>query len=158
MNETPVQQVLARIREEAEAASDELRFVRTCREGDEIRQGDIYLYPLDAPPHRVGVDRASLQLAEGDTRGSRHILVGRAIAFDPPSLHDPLAGPFVQAWERVVLTHPEHADISIPEGWYEVRYQRDYTPVPPGIQIEGTESAPPGTEWSYADIVRRVVD
>jgi len=117
---------LAQIRAEAEASDDDLRFVRTCREGDEIRQGDIYLYPLDETPGYERVARASLQLAAGTGPGSRHVVVGSAHAYDPPQPPDPLAGPLLHAWGRVTLTHPEHADVSLPAGWYEVRYQRDY--------------------------------
>ena len=131
MNETTtnenIQQVLARIRREAEASEPEPRFVRVCAVGDEIRQGDIYLYPIEEPAaERSLPELGSQQLAEGNSAGSRHIAVGDAVAYDRPSL-DPLDGPFLHGRRRFQLTHPEHADLSLPAGWYEVRYQRDFS-------------------------------
>ena len=127
MAQRTAEDVIARIRQEAEEAEDTLRFVRTCREGDEIRQGDVYLYPLDYVPGYERKADGGMQLAPGDSPGSRHIVVGAAATFERPDRFDPLDGPLLRAFERVVLTHPEHADISLPAGWYEVRYQRDYS-------------------------------
>ena len=128
MNKSTVEQVLSRIREEAETSDAELRFVRTCQQGDEIRQGDVYLYPLGENIHPAGLAPASLQLAAGDGPGSRHIIEGNAAAYQRPQEdRSPLDGPLLHARERVTLTHPEHAHISLPAGWYEVRYQRDFS-------------------------------
>lgn len=122
-----IEQVLARIRQEAEASEAQPRFVRVCAVGDEIRQGDIYLYPIEGPPAHLDLtELISRQLADGNSAGSRHIAVGDAVAYDRPSL-DPLDGPFLQGRSRFQLTHPEHADLSLPAGWYEVRYQRDFS-------------------------------
>lgn len=46
--------VLARIEAEAQENRADLRWVRACRPGDEIRQGDVYLYPLDGEPAEAG--------------------------------------------------------------------------------------------------------
>lgn len=123
-------EVLAQIQKEAEEANPELRFVRTCGEGDEVRQGDLYLYPLDEEPSHESQALNSLKLASGDSPGSRHIVVGKALAYDRLQRQTALDGPVLLAQERVVLTHPEHAHVSLPAGWYEVRYQRDYAAGP----------------------------
>ena len=123
-------EVLARIQKEAKEASTALRFVRSCREGDEIRQGDLYLYPLGNAPDHQEVALPSLKLAAGDSPGSRHVVVGKAHAYDRATLPGPLDGPLLHAQERVVLTHPEHAHVSLPAGWYEVCYQRDFAAGP----------------------------
>ena len=119
-----VKQVLRQILEEAHSNEAELRWVRTCRPGDEIRQGDVYLYPTAAPAD-PGREVSSKQLAPGDTPGSRHIVEGSVLIYAPPA-PGVLQGPLVHAQERFTLTHPEHAHISLPAGWYEVRYQRDF--------------------------------
>ena len=62
--------IVQQITQEAEKASSEPRWVRTCREGDEIRQGDIYLYPLGRGPS-VGRRLGTRQLAPGQSQGSR---------------------------------------------------------------------------------------
>ncbi len=128
MDDTKAREVLRTIQEEAKGHESDLRFVRVCGPGDEIRQGDIYLYPLAEPPDAQdeGPELSDRQLAPGTTKGSRHIMTEGARVYRQYS-RDPLAGPFVNARRRVVLTHPEHADISLPAGWYEVRYQRDYS-------------------------------
>ena len=124
-----VDSLLRKIRMEAEGAAEEqiqdVRFVRTCGPKDEIRQGDVYLYRLQHSPQTTG-ELETRQLAEGETSGSRHIVVDHAALFHRPTT-DPLEGPFLLARERCVIEHPEHAHISIPPGWYEVRYQRDFS-------------------------------
>ena len=128
-------EVIRKIKQEAGEASAELRFVRTVEQGDEIRQGDVYLYAVR--PYTLYVKQRlrgfqpldTLQLAPGTSPGARHVIVGDATAHGPLRSPDPLEGPLVEARARVVLTHPEHAHISLPPGFYEVRYQRDWTDV-----------------------------
>ncbi len=61
-----VNTLMEKIHREAEEARTEVRFVRTCKPGDEIRQGDIYLYPIDAPSEH-GTELETRQLAPGTT-------------------------------------------------------------------------------------------
>lgn len=120
-----VREIVGRIGKEAEQAMAEVRWVRTCRPGDEIRQGDVYLYPI-APEPDHGPELETRQLAPGRTRGSRHIVDGTGRLLERVS-EDALDGPFLHAAKRVTITHPEHAHVSLPAGWYEVRYQRDFS-------------------------------
>ena len=117
--------LIRKIHAEAEQSSTELRFVRTCGLKDEIRQGDVYLYRLPGEPeHQAALE--TRQLAPGETAGSRHVVAGEATLYARGSV-DRLDGPVVHVRERSVIEHPEHAHISIPPGWYEVRYQRDFS-------------------------------
>ena len=126
-----VHDVLQKIEREAREATSEVRFVRTVQHGDEIRQGDVYLYAIETPEtdwQALGAHALdSLQLAPGTSPGARHIIEGDAIAYAPMSGADVLTGPMLHARNRVMLTHPEHADISLPAGHYLVRYQRDFS-------------------------------
>lgn len=102
----------------------ELRMVRTMKVGQVVRQGDIYIervakIPQDATP------RADRQLAPGSTQGSRHVVEGDATLYDRLKA-SPLHGPLIDAPERFVVTHPEHAHVSLPSGKYAVTFQRDY--------------------------------
>ena len=122
--------VLKWIRREAEGNESTLRWVEACAAGDEMRQGDVYLYPLRAPPEvGASLGHYTKQIAPGSTTGSRHVILGEADIYARKK-NGPLDGPYVHAHERVTLTHPEHAHISLPAGWYEVRYQRDYEEAP----------------------------
>ncbi len=120
------EQVLATIQGEATGNSQEIRFYRVHLTGlgHEIRQGDIFLYPIE-PPNLDGLKEIeSRQLAPGNSKGSRHILAGKVRVFDPGS-SDPLDGPIFEQIERGLLEHPEHAGDSLARGWYKVRFQLD---------------------------------
>lgn len=120
-------EVIEKIKKDAETHSDELRFVRTVSEGDEIRQGDIYLYPVDSKPDNLKAEQAlSRQLAPGESKGSRHIVDSPSVLIFDKKDAGVLEGPTLIATERFIVTHPEHADISCPAGIYNVTYQRDH--------------------------------
>lgn len=119
-------QVLQRILAEAKAADASPRFVRVATPGTEIRQGDVYLYPIaQSSLGTVWQALGTRQLAPGTTAGSRHVIEGDACLYERPS-RSSFLGPWLEVRTRAVLTHPEHAHISLPPGWYEVAYQREY--------------------------------
>jgi len=126
-------EALRLVKESAQESSNDVRVYAEHRVSeefiDEIRQGDVYLYAAEEPTPSSLRRRSrteDMQLAEGTTRGSRHVLADEALVrvFAPTS-GDPLEGPLVEVRERVLLTHPEHADISLAPGWYQVRFQLD---------------------------------
>lgn len=120
-------EVIEKIKKDAETHSDELRFVRTVSEGDEIRQGDIYLYPVNSRPDNLKAEQTlNRQLAPGESKGSRHIVDSAKVQIFDKKDSGPLDGPTIIAEERFVVTHPEHADVSCPAGIYNVTYQRDH--------------------------------
>jgi len=89
-----------------------------------IRQGDLYLDPCEWPGEG-GLTRSSeTQLAPGTTKGSRHVADGEVEVW-ARDRSGPLVGPLVRAFKRWVLRHPEHADVSMPSGCYQVGYQQD---------------------------------
>ena len=69
-------EVLKTIEAEAAQNATDVRWVRTCSVGDEIRQGDVYLYPVEEPA-KPGAKVDRRQLAPGSTPGSRHIVEAR---------------------------------------------------------------------------------
>lgn len=117
-------EVFRTITKEAETNRNDPRFYRVHTIGHELRQGDVYLYPVESVPSGAK-EIEQRQLAPGATKGSRHVVEGGVRVFANPST-DALAGPFVEVVERATLTHPEHAHISLAPGVYECRYQRDY--------------------------------
>lgn len=119
-------EVLDKIVKNAETfteAHTDLRFARTVGMEEWIRQGDIALVRI-SKDSSVGNPITERQLAPGTTQGSRHIVEGKVKLF-APATGDPLSGPVIDAPGRFTVTHPEHADISLPAGRYGVFYQRD---------------------------------
>jgi hypothetical protein len=116
----------------------ERRDNRGMSNGEVAHQGDVYLVKVDKKediygihkmltPCKIGTATANMQLAPGDTKGSRHILEGSGVTvFAPPKGASPLEGPFIVATEEFSVTHPEHADHLFGEGNYICTYQRDY--------------------------------
>ena len=130
---------LQKIEQEASEAGDDLRFVRTVKHLDEIRQGDVYLWPFfpdEALEAWFGDEptTGSLQLVPGTAPGSRHVCEGSVILS-----RNERNGRVVclRALERFVIRHPEHADVSLPAGCYEVHHQRDFEPR--GPRVDGRE-------------------
>lgn len=108
----------------AKASPNEPRFVRVMPQPpDHVRQGDVFVTLSDATV-KTGAVRGSNQVAVGTTAGSRHVATGvvRVLERVSPGVLD---GPVVEADERWVLTHPEHAHVSFPAGRYAIGYQRD---------------------------------
>ena len=121
---TEAAKAIEEINRSATMHTNERRMARTMPPGKHLRQGDVYIIALAREPThgKVTTDR---QLAEGTTKGSRHIAEGELTLYEP-SGGDRLAGPVIHARERWNLAHPEHADFSIPSGWYQCRFQRDF--------------------------------
>ena len=117
------QKTIEKLTTDAQAHTADLRMVRTIAVDQWVRQGDICVQRISA--HTKAKPTDDRQLAPGTTKGSRHIVVGDVTIY-PPIGNDPLTGPTIHAPERFTVTHPEHADVSLPSGDYAVTYQRDY--------------------------------
>ena len=121
-------EVMAQIAEAAKTHTDEPRFVRTMQVGQHIRQGDLGVTRISRDELRQlrGRQVARSQLAPGTTKGSRHCAEGQRVTiWERPNATE-LQGPLVETQERWDLTHPDHANWSIPSGCFMVTYQRDY--------------------------------
>ena len=131
--------------EEIAAEFDERdRFADVMKSGESVRQGDLYLHRVDdrdklsqelgrwlgQPLSTGGSETSELQLVSGNTPGSRHC-IAQADAdvvsiFAPGQYASPLEGPRLVASGRFRVVHPEHATVSLPEGEYQITYQRDW--------------------------------
>jgi len=101
--------------------------------GDIYWQGDVGLLMLEQLPRGAVLRserwKSDLQLAEGNTKGSRHCI---PIRFEPSvqvhqhGTNDILDGDVLVASKPFDLVHPEHGDhIGYPPGVYRVRYQQN---------------------------------
>ena len=102
------------------------RFPEAASTGDAVRQGDLYITLLASVP--TGYKRQAtfnLQLASGETQGSRHILDsadGVTCYVDPDATE--FDGPVLVLEKERELTHPEHGNWILPPATYGVSYQR----------------------------------
>jgi hypothetical protein len=87
-----------------------------------IRQGDVLIIPSNTPA--AGTKLPHLTLAEGEVTGHRHrISNGEAELFERDGiLYLKVLSP------TAILTHEEHAEVTIPQGNWEIKIQREYSP------------------------------
>jgi len=111
----------------ANLAVKETRTIAEMSVGEWVRQGDVYIEKVDSlSGWGETTDR---QLAPGTTQGSRHMVVGSVTVFACPNtaqvVRGRMAGPQIDAKEPFRVGHPEHADMELPAGTYQVWYQTD---------------------------------
>ena len=88
------------------------------------RQGDVFMIPANDGPSDTPEDReGDIILAHGEVTGHAH------------RIKDTQAKTFSIGGKRYLVvdrptdvTHEEHATITLPQGRYEIRIQREYTP------------------------------
>jgi hypothetical protein len=87
-----------------------------------LRQGDVLIIPSDT--EFTGTKLSHLTLAEGEVTGHRHrISNGEAELFESEGvLYLKILSP------TAILSHEEHAQVTIPQGNWEIRIQREYSP------------------------------
>jgi hypothetical protein len=87
-----------------------------------LRQGDVLIIPSDKTTK--GKKLSHLTLAEGEVTGHSHrISNGEAELFERNGiLYLKVLSP------TAILTHEEHAQVTIPQGSWEIRIQREYDP------------------------------
>lgn len=108
-------------------AIKDTRTVETIEVGQHVRQGDIYV-ERTARLSGKGSPTTERKLAPGETQGSRHMIVGDVDVYarsEQGIVEGKLLGPEIDAKDSVRIAHPEHADIELPAGTYQVFYQQD---------------------------------
>jgi hypothetical protein len=87
-----------------------------------IRQGDVLIIPSEITA--TGSKLPHLILAEGEVTGHRHrISNGEAELFERNGVL------YLKVLSSTaILTHEEHAQVTIPQGNWEIRIQREYAP------------------------------
>jgi hypothetical protein len=103
------------------------RFVRTMKIGQWFAQGDLDIVRISKKDFDTsrGKKTSERQLAPGTTKGSRHTTDGNVLVYTNKD-HDALRGPVINATSRWNVRHPEHANVSLPQGYYRIDYQRDF--------------------------------
>jgi hypothetical protein len=104
------------------------RFPEAASNGDCFRQGDVYLTFCETIPSGfIKSKQVQLQLAPGTTKGSRHCLdSGKGVLMYEAKNGDALQGPIIKTTKERTVTHPEHGNVILPPGIYNITYQRAY--------------------------------
>ena len=120
-------QVLSSIQSDKENIQSDApqRFPEAAIDGDYFRQGDVYIWKRDELPSG-GRETKELQLVAGTTKGSRHILDSNDGVRILQVQGDALQGPWLHVTKERTITHPEHGDVVLPPGNYEITRQRMY--------------------------------
>lgn len=129
MQTMTAEEAIAHVEGEArKRAVHEVRVFVKVAPGEIIRQGDVYIHRVP-DGHAKGAERTDRQLAIGTSRGSRHVAELPSVVYEgvtaPPGCRSTLLGPRIVSGERFVVTHPEHAHVSLPAGHYQVTHQMD---------------------------------
>ena len=122
-----IKEVIEQVEESAQNNIEDIRFIKKISVGQVVRQGDVYIHCVENN-HPMGHPCLN-QLAEGTSKGSRHIAERPATTYtgiQGPSWAGrcPL-GPVIVSEDRFTITHPEHAHISLPAGTYQTTHQMD---------------------------------
>lgn len=107
----------------------ETRFIDKIEVGEVVRQGDIYIHRVKNT-HKKGDLSRSRQLALGETQGSHHVAEAPSEVYVGTTLPPKVAertflGPLVESEERFEVSHPTHANVSLPAGFYQITHQMD---------------------------------
>lgn len=99
--------------------------------GDYVRQGDVYI-TLIKKPSKASIkdfEKFDGQLAEGNTRGSRHCVnVNNVKAYTKSKIEDAVVqGPVLYCLQDTDILHPDHGTVKLEKDcWYDVTYQVNY--------------------------------
>jgi len=93
------------------------------------RQGDVYIFQVQSEDevNKPLQENENIVLAEGEATGHKHVLVGDRVESKILAHYD--GQWWIDVQGGAVVTHQEHAPITLPAGKYVVRIQREYDPV-----------------------------
>lgn len=141
-NSATLEQALGRVQEHSARIvagdgkvqpGEPLAFSAAATIRDRIAQGDVNLTIVEGvPKDYVLRTNGDIQLAVGNTTGSKHVLndTSTADVYDPPGwgpTYDGLKGPILVAKSPTKIDHPTHGAVTIPAGFtVECTFQRVY--------------------------------
>jgi len=93
----------------------------------QYRQGDVFVEQVSSIPQdaKKQENKEKIILAWGEATGHHHSI---EVTEATESFVDSAGLLYLSLQEETTLTHQEHAPINIPEGFYRVTIQREYSP------------------------------
>lgn len=123
-----LQETIEKVTSSAQFNIEDERFIKKMEIGQVVRQGDVYIHSVEAN-HKHGEVAKNNQLAIGNSKGSRHYAESPAKVYEgntlPSWCNNSFMGPCVVSDHRFTVSHPEHANISLPAGTYQITHQLD---------------------------------
>lgn len=134
MQETQEVRTVSKVIQEVQSTGEAIKndepqiFPAAANVGDNVRQGDIYIVKLEDDFNVSDLKRTEVkQLAEGVSKGSRHIATGDVEIFERKGgNYTVLDGPVLKVNSKATVEHPEHGDWKLEKGFYGVNFQRAY--------------------------------
>ena len=97
----------------------------------QIRQGDVYLIPVDSVPRSakpVAREGGRVILAHGEVTGHAHAITAPgAVLLATPGATAEVADRFLRLRSKATLTHEEHGHIEVPAGTYRVQIHDEWS-------------------------------
>lgn len=97
--------------------------------GRVFRQGDLYIHRVESSFPRGHLTQ-NRQLVDGTSKGSRHVAEEPAKCYlgvkhptSPILSRSHALGPLVHSDSEFVISHPEHSDVRLSGGWYQITHQ-----------------------------------
>jgi len=128
MQTMTAEQAIQRVQTQAESIKNDAtqKFPEAASPGDSWRQGDLYITLLTDIPEGAVKISPERQLAQGDTQGARHCLDAKTgVEMFRVSQPGMLDGPIIRTDRTRTIKHPEHGNVVLPAGVYQITYQRD---------------------------------
>ena len=103
--------------------------------GKHVFQGDVAIIRIAEVPATATAQpaRTNRQIVEGTTRGSRHCVSVESMAttkFFIPANKGELVGDIISSKTHdICITHPEHGNVQVPPGTYQIKFQRSFSPL-----------------------------
>lgn len=107
------------------------RYFPIMKVGEIVRQGDIYIHRVD-DKHEHGAELDSRQLAQGFSQGSRHVAEPPSKVYEGTTRPGSstangtvFLGPLVKSDVEFTISHPQHANVTLGAGCYQITHQMD---------------------------------
>lgn len=107
------------------------RYFPIMKVGEIVRQGDIYIHRVD-DKHEHGAELDSRQLAQGFSQGSRHVAEPPSKVYEGTTRPGSstangtvFLGPLVKSDVEFTISHPQHANVTLGAGTYQITHQMD---------------------------------
>jgi len=124
-------QHIAQVEKDAETTKvAKPRYFPIMKVGEIVRQGDIYIHRVD-DNHEHGIELESRQLAQGFSQGSRHVAEPPSKVYEGTTRPKTstgtsvFLGPLVKSEVEFTISHPQHANVTLGAGTYQITHQMD---------------------------------
>lgn len=99
-----------------------MRRLKNYRQGDVLILGESRLVGLREDWKKRAKPKSDNVIIEGEKTGHKHEVINGKL-YQHPDKKDVM---ILEAGEGCIVKHPEHKEIAMPKGVYEIKIQREY--------------------------------